>query len=234
MSRNSTRATTCPRTRDECLYENSSSSGVSHARSVRPDHLHALDDVGPVPAVGARVHAHAPARRARDRACELHPSEARGPRPVQADGVRRRRRRPSAACPSISTVASSPDSRSDKAVDARVRREHVRPEPDDEDGQGRFTRPREQALELGEPLGSPEVERRAADAHGRQPREWNVLLEPGGNCLWMSCHSSGPLPSPTRSSFAATLISGAGRGSAPGERIDRRAPGTLSRRARRG
>ena len=86
--------------------------------------------------------------------------------------------------------------------------------------QRRLARPGEQALELGELFGPPEVARRAADAHGRQPRERNVLLEPGRNCLWMIRHSSGPLPSPTRNSFAATLISGAGRGSAPGEGID--------------
>src|SRR5881397_511473 len=48
-----------------------------------------LEDRAPVAAVGARVHSHAPADRARDRARELESAEPGGARAVQADRVRR-------------------------------------------------------------------------------------------------------------------------------------------------
>src|SRR6476646_4861445 len=50
------------------------------ARAVGVDDESALEDPGPVPTVGARVHPHAPTGRAGNRAREFEPAEARGAR----------------------------------------------------------------------------------------------------------------------------------------------------------
>ena len=216
MSRNSTRATTWPRARDECRYERPSSSRVNHAAPSAPTTCTRST-------MSAQSRPYAPAFMRTPPPAVPGIAHANSIPPRPAALARCRLTAFGAPPPAVELCALDLDrgqlagQSEHEAVHARVRSEHVRSEPDDEHGQRRLARPREQALEVSQPLGSSEVASRAADADGRQPRERDVPLEPGGNCLWMIRHSSGSLASPTRMSFAATLTSGAGRGSAPGE-----------------
>ena len=135
-------------------------------------------DVAPVAPVGAGVHAHAAAGRARDRRGELEAAEAGVAGAVQADRVRRpaagdeqSRRRPAPTAsspPSLTTSASTPSSCG----------EHVRAEADrlDRDARGR---PPSRAPPASSSIdsGPREPARRAAGADRREARERDALLE---------------------------------------------------------
>src|SRR5439155_2841211 len=124
-------------------------AAVEPARAARVDYERALDDLPPVASVGTGVHLHSPADRPRNRARELEPAEPGVTGPVESDRVRRR-----AACDE-NTVTSVdrgelPVELDHEPVDALVRDQQVRPEPDDGDVEVPAGRPLERPFQLAE------------------------------------------------------------------------------------
>ena len=134
---------------------------------VRRDDERALEDRGPVRSVRAGVHPHAAARRARDRAGELEASEARRPGAVEADGVRRAAARPQEIAVDLDR-REVPRETDDQRVDAGVRGEQVRAEPDRDDRHVALGRPPERLFQLGKRLRLGECSRRTACPDRRQ------------------------------------------------------------------
>ena len=135
--------------RFECRYESPSSAGVSQplpsavATSARSSTCEKSLPYAP------RVHPDAAADRAGDRARELEAAEPGSPRPVEARPRSPRRRPHAGASPSTSTVGELAAELEDERVDAVVRDEQVRAEPDRRRPRGLVSRgPAQELLDL--------------------------------------------------------------------------------------
>ena len=164
-SRKRTWATTSPGASPEWRYERSSSSAAERARAPAADDDRVDEHGAPVAPVGAGVHPHAAAGRARDRRGELEAAEPRVARAMQADGVRR-----AAACDEQLAVdldrCELPGELEHERVEAVVVRRA---------GSSRARWPRPRASSLGAQREQPRRARRAsragrASAPGRRCR----------------------------------------------------------------
>src|SRR5436853_2246797 len=107
----------------------------------------ALEHAGEVAAVGARVHPHATADRAGNRAGELESPEPGCARAVQGNGVGR----PATSAQQISIGLDRGELAAelqDERVDAFVRREEVRAQTDDRDVEASLLRPLQELLDF--------------------------------------------------------------------------------------
>ena len=137
----------------------------------------AHDDRAPVAAVRARVHPHAAAGRAGDRAGELEAAEPGVAGAVEADGVRRAAARDEQSCPRPAPRRARPSSRSTSASTPASAASRFEPRPTVATVEAALARlarapaPARRACAAG--VGA----RRPAGADRRQPRERDAFLD---------------------------------------------------------
>src|SRR5215831_14596247 len=146
------------------------------ARAAGVDDECALEDAGPVAAVGARVHAHAAAGGAWNRARELEPAQPGCAGAVQCDRVRRAAARYEQVVADL-CPRELPRELQHKPVEAGVRDQEVRAETDHRDPQLVLAGIRERRLKLAQRFRPRERRRGPAGAESREAREHDVPID---------------------------------------------------------